>query len=261
MIKNTDLSKIHSIGENFLKNLDKIIDKRKFELSCNDINEIYGEFWDNLKEIRGNSSGFTGLSEFLIFSMIKNILTIPNENHIEIKLGKRINIECYNCKKWKKPPESDIHYFYDGDVLIGNSVPVFLEPKYLTNDLKATFHPKCEECGSQLDFKRYYPDIAIYLKNNIIAVIQVKVCLTYGTKTIDTEIKNFGILHKKYKKLRSLLIIYDLREGKCLSYLKECKNKYNYFNFLGLRNNNKNIANELIKSLELNRIKSGLKLV
>jgi hypothetical protein len=69
-----NINQFNQAAEDFFKNIDDLIAANIESLTCNDIFEIYKGLFVKLKEYRGNSSGFTGYSEFLIFRLILNIL-------------------------------------------------------------------------------------------------------------------------------------------------------------------------------------------
>lgn len=61
---------VFGINRRYLEEMDKFIEKNYQTLKCEDIFEIYSRFRQSLKDFRGTSSGFTGLSEFLIFRFL-----------------------------------------------------------------------------------------------------------------------------------------------------------------------------------------------
>lgn len=63
-----------TIGRNFLEDMDKFILHKYQILKCKDVAKIYFDFFLDLKDFRGNSAGFTGLSEFLIFRFLYHLL-------------------------------------------------------------------------------------------------------------------------------------------------------------------------------------------
>ena len=62
------------IGEKFLQDIDKFLAQNYQTLKCSDIHDIYFKFFSALKEFKGNSTGFTGLSEYLIFRFFYHLL-------------------------------------------------------------------------------------------------------------------------------------------------------------------------------------------
>jgi len=63
-----------SIGRAFLEEIDKYIEKNLNNLTCDDICKVYFDFFKDLKEFKGNSNGFTGLSEYLLFRFLYHLL-------------------------------------------------------------------------------------------------------------------------------------------------------------------------------------------
>lgn len=64
----------NNIGKNFLQQLDNYIKLNLKIMTCQDMYNIYEEFFYNLKEFHSNSSGFTGLYEFLVFRFVFHAL-------------------------------------------------------------------------------------------------------------------------------------------------------------------------------------------
>ena len=62
-----DQTNIPDFGEIFLKEIDSCLIKKHKQLTCANIAEIYWKFFATLKIFKGNSEGFTGLSELIIF--------------------------------------------------------------------------------------------------------------------------------------------------------------------------------------------------
>ncbi len=61
---------LSSIIKSFLQDLDEYIQKNIATLSCSDIKSTYGQLFESSKLYRGNSNGFTGLAEFLVFRVL-----------------------------------------------------------------------------------------------------------------------------------------------------------------------------------------------
>ena len=62
------------IIDEFLQGIDRYIRVNINTLSCHDIWQIYYHLFFKLKVIRGNSSGFTGFSELLVFRFLLHLL-------------------------------------------------------------------------------------------------------------------------------------------------------------------------------------------
>jgi len=63
-----------TICNNFLTDLDGFLHDNIDYLTCSDVHDIYSDFFRDLKDFKGNSSGFTGLSEYIIFRFILHLL-------------------------------------------------------------------------------------------------------------------------------------------------------------------------------------------
>jgi len=59
-----------SIVTEFLKDLDKYLKDEFKQLECRDVAKIYSTLFDELKRYRGTSTGFDGLTEFIIFRFL-----------------------------------------------------------------------------------------------------------------------------------------------------------------------------------------------
>ena len=91
----------------FLNNIDDFI-YQNMNMSCDDLHNLYFSFWGILKEFKGGSAGFTGLSEYLIFRFmyiflgkefkIKALTKDMNEYEREdgLKLYSNVNIKVDN---------------------------------------------------------------------------------------------------------------------------------------------------------------------
>jgi hypothetical protein len=68
---------VPQFGKKFLEDIDRYIAERYTKLTCNDVWKIYNQFFYDMKEFKGNSNGFTGLSEYLIFRSVYHFLGGP----------------------------------------------------------------------------------------------------------------------------------------------------------------------------------------
>jgi len=62
------------MGKEFLEEIDNFLAHHYQTLKCSDISDIYFQFSSELKKLKGNSNGFTGLSEYLIFRFFCHLL-------------------------------------------------------------------------------------------------------------------------------------------------------------------------------------------
>ena len=86
-----------NIGGTFLKQLDEYIKANWESITCDYIFKLYQRFFEDLKELKGNANGFTGLSEYLIFRFLYHQLNdsfTPEKYTQEIKyfVGKHYKI-------------------------------------------------------------------------------------------------------------------------------------------------------------------------
>jgi|AP45_3_1055517.scaffolds.fasta_scaffold308527_2 hypothetical protein len=66
--------KPYAFAEGLLKPLDDYLKENLHQLTCQDIRCLYEGFFDSLKDYRGTSTGFFGLSEFLVFRPLIHLL-------------------------------------------------------------------------------------------------------------------------------------------------------------------------------------------
>ena len=96
----------------FTKSIDyriaKFIKSKDKQLTMN-IAILHVEFWGKLKEINGTSAGFSGLSEYIVFSVFKKYIEDLNGKKFESKPidknRKKTDLHCFGFKKNKKTLE------------------------------------------------------------------------------------------------------------------------------------------------------------
>jgi hypothetical protein len=208
-----DIENALKIGKRFLKELDGFLAANYPILKCRDIHQIYFTFWNDLKCFKGNSNGFTGLSEYLIFRFLYH------------QLGDSFKAEEFT---------HDTKEFVRNDLRLRQSIAV------------------------RVNENRYFPDITIYKgdKDNLIAVIQIKVYLTHTMKEVQKEMETFRSLRKiASRNFRALLIIYQTPgRGKVMQELNKQKDENAWFDFLILGKNDELLAQKLRTSLLLDRL-------
>jgi hypothetical protein len=73
------------IGKTFLEHIDDYVRKHWDSLTADDIAGLYSQFIMDLKEYKGNSNGFSGLSELLVFRFVYHLLggnfTLKKKTH------------------------------------------------------------------------------------------------------------------------------------------------------------------------------------
>jgi hypothetical protein len=65
---------LSSIGRDFLKDIDCFLLKNNQSLKAKDIANIYFDFLEDLKEVKGDAYGFTGLSEYIVLRFLYHLL-------------------------------------------------------------------------------------------------------------------------------------------------------------------------------------------
>jgi len=175
-----------NLFKNFLVSINNYLKENLSTLKCKDIYDIYFQLSYDLKHLKGNSHGFNGYSEFLIFRFLFNQLG---------GLFKREELT------------KDIYQFYYSDIKIGQSIPI----------------PVGRDNSGKLVKK--YPDVVVYKSDKLIAVTQIKIYLTRGEDEINNEMKTFNTLKKQHPEMRALLLIYNLsKKGTLFGRLQKEKN-------------------------------------
>ncbi len=201
-----------NIGRRFLEDFDSYVKNNLRRLTCADIYDLYDHFFYDLEEFKGNSNGFTGLSEYLIFRVLYHLLG--------------------GSFKPKKTSGSDWIYEFESNVnnsiRIGQSIPIYINGK------------------------KIYPDITVYNGGRLKSVAQIKLYLTRGSKEVYNEMEKVKLLRAKFSGMRALLIIFSLSEtGKIINELKEFQNKESWFHFTILKRNGDLITKVLTHDLDL----------
>jgi len=111
-----------NIGKNFLGDMDRFVRKSYITLKCNEIFNVYFGFSNAIKEFRGTSSGFTGLSELLIFRCLYHQL---------------------DGKFEKQSVTEYINEFSNGNTRIGQNTPVTIGERRINPDI-TIYHPHNE---------------------------------------------------------------------------------------------------------------------
>ncbi|MFQ3675074.1 MAG: hypothetical protein SNJ64_00855 [Endomicrobiia bacterium] len=90
----TETNMTTTITRKFLEELDRYLKENLNNITCKDIYNLYCQFLLELKEFKGNATGFTGLSEYLIYRFLYNLNVQKNvfqigQNSRVIVAGKR----------------------------------------------------------------------------------------------------------------------------------------------------------------------------
>src|SRR5574341_84731 len=102
-----------NMGRRFLEEIDSYIKKYLRTWTCSQVHEFYFRFFYDLKEFKGNSNGFTGLSEYLIFRSLYHLL------------GGSFNRKNISGSNWIYEFESTIN----NRMRIGQGIPIYLHEK------------------------------------------------------------------------------------------------------------------------------------
>lgn len=196
------MNKARQICNNFLIGLDGFLKDNLDSLTCADVNNIYSDFYTDLKEYKGNSNGFTGLSEYLIFRFIYHLL---------------------GCSFKKEQISPMLYAFTSEDYKIGQNIPIIVNSA------------------------RYYPDVLIYKNGNPVLIIEIKLYLTNGVKTLMGDINKLKKITSAYPGSKGLFISYNIipEKGKIYKKLNDEINLNNQLNYLILAYNNELLKDEL----------------
>ena len=156
----------------------------------------------------GNSNGFTGFAELLLFRVIYHLLDDDFE------------IEDYS-------DSNELKYFVSRDkkYWIGENVGFDVGGK-----------------------RRRYPDIIVCDEdNNMLRYIEIKLYPTNGVKTIEGAIKKMMPFIGKYPDMKAMLIMYRNpgKNSKITAALENYKNKYKWFDYCLLEGNSEKISKVL----------------
>ena len=203
-----------NIGRMFLAEIDEYLAKNLQNITCADIEQIYSQFFEDLKEYKGNSNGFTGLSEYLIFRLLYHLLGVSFERE--------------NAK------DSEILWeFYNENYHIGQGVPIRVDNKKYYPDI-VIYNRKPEKLIAVIEIKIYptrgQKEIDEILKR-------------FENIRSDPD----------YQETRALLIIFDelSEKGKIPPHLQKRKSEADWFDFLILKNNRNLCFEEMPKKVGL----------
>ncbi len=198
----------------FLEEVDQYISARYKTLTCDNICAIYFQFFQDMKALKGNSNGFTGLSEYLVFRSVYHLLGGSFE---QVKLTNDLYV--FDSKRDK--------------------------------GLRISQSTRVDSRG-----RRLYPDIAVSHARNLLAVCQIKIYLTNGSKTIQAELEKLDYLKKCYADLNALLLVFGTvpAKGKIAAYLKTETSKRPWFRYYSLRGDGRVLVDVMKEGLGLSRL-------
>lgn len=127
------------IGLDFLQGLDDYLAENLDDLRWSDVFEIYFDFYSDMKKYKGNSNGFTGLSEYIIFRYIYHLL---GGSFDSVQISRDLfefqsSDDIYRLGQ-NTPIQVESRKYYPDIIIYRHDVPVFVvEIKiYLTNGVQ-----------------------------------------------------------------------------------------------------------------------------
>lgn len=137
----------------------------------------YHDFWDELKRKTGSAQGFTGLSEVIVFIILKEL--------IEREYGE------LNSTKYSE----DTCYFHNSKFAIGRNLTVDISGTRVVPDIVIWRNPPKDKES----IKKIPPDGAI----------EVKAYSVRGEKTIEETINRLKTLKNASESFRGMIIFYE----------------------------------------------------
>lgn len=166
------------ICKNFLIDIDTHIAEYLLKIKCSDIYDVYSKFFWDLKLFQGNSNGFTGLSEYLIFRFVYNQLGGSFKIRSKTKdLNEFISQSDRICIGQNSPVYAGKRYYPDIVIYLDDKLVGVIQIKlYVTNGIKEInneiktfeelkkYHPQLN--GLFLSFNTFSPKSKLLLKLN-----------------------------------------------------------------------------------------------
>lgn len=206
------------ISSCFFKTLEDEIKSMWGNIRCIDVYNLYFDFWKTLKEETGSADGFTGLSEIIVFIILKELI---EKEYGELK---------------RREYSNDTNYFYNPKFAIGRGLTINIgKGKRRKPDIVIWRDP-----GENL---RKIPDGAI----------EVKIYASEGIRTVRDTIDRLKALKNasRSNSFKGMIIFYTSppEEGKKL--LKRLK-KDGWLDYLILtEDKNEDFVNRLRKHLNI----------
>lgn len=198
-------NQLSNIGNTFLDALVSEIKSHLQEITCGEICSFYSDFSNKLKEIRGTSSDFTGLSELIIFRTI--------HSYLEATYKTQFN----RPEPYIDAAELKIFRFNDHDISIGQCIPVEPEKKK--------------------------PDIGIWKGKSFQRGVEIKTYV--GTEQVKETLNRMVVWHQGNPNFKGLFIVfYALSDkSKILTLINEQKELHKgWLTIEFLQNNDKPFA-------------------
>ncbi|BAI81691.1 hypothetical protein DEFDS_P067 (plasmid) [Deferribacter desulfuricans SSM1] len=208
------IDNFQNLYANFLQKIDNLIQDNLDNITSNTINHLYYLQFNLLKNFKGNSSGFTGLSEFLIVRFIIHYIT-----------------KKYNQNFKLLPITKDIKYWQSQNFKINVQQTIKL--------------PKPVKVGNKKQNK-IQPDIIIKKENKIISYIEIKIYLK-DFKILEDLIKKYEVLLENNKNNYKLLFILFNGNDNIMEKLDKYKLQNTWFNYIVLNKSNKKFIDAVNK--------------
>lgn len=189
---------VFDICKIFLQEIDDYFAENLEYITCSELYDHYAYMFQTLKEFKGNSNGFTGLSEYLIFRFIYNLLGGS---------FKRVPLN----KDTSEFRSKDENYIIGENILVA--------------------------AGSN----KYRPDIVVYKNNKLVLAVEIKLYLTSGIKSLETDLNKLKEIHKHHPSAKGLFISYSpiSKKGEIYKKLIGEVNSNNWLDYAILAGNNK----------------------
>lgn len=140
------MDEARKICNTFLSDIDRFISDNLEDLTCSDMYNIYSNFYQDLKMFKGNSSGFTGLSEYLFFRFFYHhlggsfnpIQITPDLYEFRSKDGKYRIGQSIPIKVGDRRYYPDIVIYKEDNLILVAEIKLYLTSgiKDLENDIK-----------------------------------------------------------------------------------------------------------------------------
>lgn len=204
-------------GRKFLEDIDQYISTRYDKLTCDDIWNIYFRFFEDMKEFKGNSNGFTGLSEYLLFRSVYHLLGGSFE---PVRITK------------------DLYEFVS------------------KTDQNLRLSQSTRVDGRITGGRRLYPDIGVSYSKKLLAVCQIKIYLTQGSKEVHAELEKLDYLKSCYPDLQALLLVFMSvsTKGRIIADLKTEASKRQWFQYYFLQGDSRVLVDVMKEGLNLGRV-------
>lgn len=173
------------VGKIFLSEMDNYISQNFRNMTCNEMYNLYFDFFNELKKIRCNSNGFNGFSEFIIFRYIYHAL------------GGNFSVR--DCTK-------DLNKFVsngDEKFVFGQSIPITIEGKKKYPDISIQYN---ETPISVVAIKTYLVSGRETINNELInfTTFREKNPKLNALLLIFWDVSKRGVVYQELEKLKKL---------------------------------------------------------